>query len=114
MAEEKVFALEDISKLDIEMTDTEPAATEPETAEAPEPAKADDDDKPTSFLDAFKKAAEGEEDAPAAKAEPEPAKEDAADDTASPSSKHFKACLPQYGLAAALIAVMMRRPSSPA
>ncbi len=96
MAEEKVFALENIDQLDIEMATPKPTdpAPEPEAAETPEPAKADDgDDKPTSFIDAFKKSAEGEEEKPAAKAEPvaEPAKAEPVEDSASPSSKHFKA-----------------------
>lgn len=96
MAEEKVFALEDIDKLDIEPTQPEPTP-EPEADTAPEPAKDDTgDDKPTSFIDAFKKATDGEEpkaDKEPAKDDPkpEPAKDDASEDNASPSSKHFKA-----------------------
>lgn len=87
MAEEKVFTLEDIDQLDIETSQpAEVAETEPAKEAAPVEAS---DDKPTSFIDAFKKSAEGDETAAEPKAEPKA--ETSTDESASPSSKHFKA-----------------------
>ena len=91
MAEEKVFTLEDIDQLDIETSQpAEAAETEPAQEAAPVEAS---DDKPTSFIDAFKKSADGDEteEEPKAETKEEPKAEVSTDEPASPSSKHFKA-----------------------